>query len=53
MITMVLHLGYPTVEQSLVGTINFLTIVEDAQLVGNARITVDAVVVGSLLRQVI
>ena len=52
MITMVLHLGYPTVEQSLVGTINFLTIVEDAQLVGNAG-TMDAVVVGSLLRQVI
>ena len=50
-ITMVLHLGYSTVEQSLVGTIYFLATV-DAQMV-NAGITVDAMEVESMFRQVV
>ena len=50
-ITMVLHLGYSTVEQSLVGTTHFLAIV-DAQIVVDARLTVNALEVGSMLKQV-
>ena len=40
MVTMVLHLGYSTVEHSLVGTIHFLATV-DAQIVVDAQLTVD------------
>ena len=52
MITMVLHLGYSTVEHPLVGTIHFLATVEDAQMVVDAHLTVDALEVGSTLKQV-
>ena len=50
--TMVLHLGYLTAEESLVGTIHFLVTVEDAQIVMDAHLTVDAMEVGSTLKQV-
>ena len=50
--TMVVHLGYSTVEQSLVGTIHFLATVEDAQIVVDAHIPVDALELGSTLKQV-
>ena len=51
-ITMVVHLGYSTVAQSLVGTIHFLVTVEDVQMVVDAHFTVDAMEVGSTLKQV-
>ena len=49
MITMALHLG---VAQSLVETIHFLVTVEDAQIEVDGHIPVDALEVGSTLKQV-
>ena len=50
--TMVVHLGYSIVERSIVGTIHFLATVEDAQIVVDAHIPVDALELGSTLKQV-